>query len=162
MGPQATQPSPAAPQEGLTPFPWGRSPHQPLLASPLLSAQRPFSGVPPSISPSRVCPPSLAWCLQLWSPPPALGQHHPAQVSFPRVPSPAMGDRDGSPGPSHPRSQNTLPKSAHPNSLAPPTPTSQPCLPCAPRKAPSAGGGVGHPLPLTPCPWGSVLSLVMW
>lgn len=63
-----------------------------------LSAQRPFSGVPPSVSPSRVCPPSLAWCPQLWSPPPAHGQHHPAQVSFRRAPAPALGNIDGSPG----------------------------------------------------------------
>ena len=123
--PQAPQPwLQLAPQAGVASFPWGKS-HQPPLTSRILcsfplSAQRPFLGVVPSVSPSRVCPPSLAWCLQLWSPPPAHGQHHPAQVSFlraplqpqagpipsPGTPSPGLAQRSCSPlsssSPAHP------------------------------------------------------------
>lgn len=155
---------PAAPQAGLV-FPWGKSPPLPLLTSPLFgsgpppppSAQRPLPGVMPSVSPSRVCPPSLAWCLQLWSPPPTPGQHHPARVSSPRAPSPALGNGGGSTGLSHPESQDALPSSGPAQLLPLPQPTAHP----APPGKTSWGRGPA-PLPPRPPVLGSVLSLAMW
>ena len=50
----------------------------------------------------RVCPPSLAWCLQLWSPLPTHGQQLPALSpgQLPQgFPPQSWAIRDGSPGP---------------------------------------------------------------
>lgn len=63
------QPCSSPGRSGIIPLgqiPSSPTPDQPLLCSSPFSAQRPFPGVIPS---SRVCPLSLVWCLQLWSPP---------------------------------------------------------------------------------------------
>lgn len=136
--------------------------HPLLLTSPLfgsgpLSAQRPLPGVMSSVPPSRVCPPSLAWCLQLWSPPPPPGQPAPpSSGQLPRSPSPALGKRGGSPGLPHPESQDALPVLAQ---LTTPFPRSPPTQRPPERLRLEERSST---LPPRPPVLGSVLSLAMW
>lgn len=78
-----------------------------------------------------------------WPAPPSPGQ-------LPQGPLPSHGRYRWLPWALPPRVPERPPQ-VWPCSLAPPTPTSQPCPPCAPRKAPSAGGkGSGIPSPAPP------------
>ena len=114
VGLQATQSSPTAPQASLQPS-LGATlssalPDQPPLLQPTLSQLRdPFLESLPlvllrelEVELPRVCPPSLAWCLQLWSPLPIHGQQLPAlspgQLSQGSPPQ-SWAIRDGSSGP---------------------------------------------------------------
>lgn len=147
------QPCSSPGRSGILPLgqiPSSPPPDQPLLCSSPFSAQRPFPGVIPSVSPSRVCPLSLVWYLQLWSPPSTHGQYHPAQVSFRTARSPAMGHIDGSTGSSHPESQDALPRSG-PAQLSPfPSPHS-PAYPVPPGKRLQLGEGSSIPSSAAAC-----------
>lgn len=114
VGLQATQSSPTAPQASPHPSFWANPssalPDQPPLLQLMLSQLRdPFLESLPlvllrelEVELPRVCPPSLAWCLQLWSPLPIHGQQLPAlspgQLSQGSPPQ-SWAIRDGSSGP---------------------------------------------------------------
>lgn len=134
--PSARPPSRACSSPGrsgvvLGQIPSSAPPDQPPLRQGPSQLRDPFLESCP-LFPLAECPPRLVWCLQLWSPPPAPGRHHPAQVSFPRAPSPAQGNRDGSTGLPHPESQDALPSSG-PAQLLPPFPAPQPTQ-CPPER----------------------------
>lgn len=99
-------PSPAPQPPGKPPnLPWGNPssalPHQPPSAAHAFSAQETLFRSHSSSSPGRVCPPSLAWCLQLLVSSQLMASRPPPQPRSASQGSPSQLwaiIRDGSPG----------------------------------------------------------------
>ncbi|CAN0408834.1 unnamed protein product [Rangifer tarandus platyrhynchus] len=113
----------------------------------LFQLRDPFLESPPSSSQlelPRVCPPSLAWCLQLWS--------HPTQPrsASPGIPSPVMGSQWWLPWPFHPESQNAFLRS-DPAQLLPLLVAYSPDHQMPPRKSLQLAQGSSTPSPTATC-----------